>query len=732
VDESPIYGEDQWWAGGPAPQPVRWRMTATVTQQNHSSFSTPQLYIYDALDITVGMWFAEAQTGKCLQIIDIDTNATVADTLVCTIEDTGRYEQFSAENGVTATGEPGFIFALSEDGIPVFHTLTLYNSFIQPYPGFLQDVISKFEARNIYQNLVTEFQPGNGFEVGDLIYLRPDGSFGLAVASGPDTVNVIGTVRQIAVPGYDYFSWEPKGKILYNIQPNLPGYPGDVLYLSGDDAGRLTTVRPNSLAVAVFIKITDTSAVKLSQAGFVGPLNNFGTVAVPNVNDDASKGYGIGSLWVNQNFLTAYICLDAAIGNAIWVQLSTSAGSPTGPTGATGATGPAGSATNTGATGTTGPTGPTGYTGPAGSATNTGATGPTGPTGVTGPAALGAYARFDSIATDGQTVFAAVYYVGWIDVYYDGILLQPDQYIATDGTTVVLVNAAIAGDPVSIVAWQLAGINPTGPTGATGPASDVTGPTGPMAVGAYQESNFIAAQDQTTFAVGYVPPYIEVYVNGVKLTPTEYVALDGSTVVLDAPCVAGDTVDFISWTIGAVSSLTGPTGPSGPGSYGTPGTIQLATAGNAFTGDSSNFYWQAENTTLMLPKGNINVGQTITTGRIQSNSSVSGNTWVLDGNSHVSSSQLQQTVDSWPVNSYRTAHYIIQVTDSTLNQYQTTQVMLIHDNTNAYITEYNDIYTSMNLGSFTADVVNGAVNLFFTPISTDIMAIKVVRTTIDI
>jgi len=46
-DEGPVYGEDQWWAGGPAPQPYQWTMTASVTQYNHSSFSTPQIYVYN-------------------------------------------------------------------------------------------------------------------------------------------------------------------------------------------------------------------------------------------------------------------------------------------------------------------------------------------------------------------------------------------------------------------------------------------------------------------------------------------------------------------------------------------------------------------------------------------------------------------------------------------------------------------------------------------------------------
>jgi hypothetical protein len=81
---------------------------------------------------------------------------------------------------------------------------------------------------------------------------------------------------------------------------------------------------------------------------------------------------------------------------------------------------------------------------------------------------LGAYARFDIVATEGQTAFAADYYPGWVDVYYNGILLTPDLYVADDGVTVTLDNAAINGDPVTIIAWQIAGINPTGPTGPSG------------------------------------------------------------------------------------------------------------------------------------------------------------------------------------------------------------------------------------------------------------------------
>jgi hypothetical protein len=119
-----------------------------------------------------------------------------------------------------------------------------------------------------------------------------------------------------------------------------------------------------------------------------------------------------------------------------------------------------------------GPPGPQGPTGPR----VTGPTGSTGPIGATGPMATGAFVRYDQYAEDGQTMFEAAYNVGYVDVYYNGALLVPGDYTAEDGITVTLANAALGGDPVSIIAWQLSGIAPI--TGPTGPAGGPTGPTG--------------------------------------------------------------------------------------------------------------------------------------------------------------------------------------------------------------------------------------------------------------
>ena len=55
------------------------------------------------------------------------------------------------------------------------------------------------------------------------------------------------------------------------------------------------------------------------------------------------------------------------------------------------------------------------------------------------------------VATASQTTFNAVYGVGAVDVYQNGILLAPADYTASDGATVVLGVGAAFQDEITIV-----------------------------------------------------------------------------------------------------------------------------------------------------------------------------------------------------------------------------------------------------------------------------------------
>ena len=80
-------------------------------------------------------------------------------------------------------------------------------------------------------------------------------------------------------------------------------------------------------------------------------------------------------------------------------------------------------------------------------------------------------------------------------------------------------------------------------------------------------STFTATAGQTDFAFSYNINYIDVYVNGVKLSLTEYTATTGSIVVLKTGCFAGDLVELVSFNATSIGG-TGNTGGSGGSTTG--------------------------------------------------------------------------------------------------------------------------------------------------------------------
>jgi len=59
---------------------------------------------------------------------------------------------------------------------------------------------------------------------------------------------------------------------------------------------------------------------------------------------------------------------------------------------------------------------------------------------------------YNFVATSGQTTFNAVFGVGAVDVYQNGILLQPSDYNSSSGSSVVLGVGAAVNDEITIIA----------------------------------------------------------------------------------------------------------------------------------------------------------------------------------------------------------------------------------------------------------------------------------------
>jgi hypothetical protein len=92
---------------------------------------------------------------------------------------------------------------------------------------------------------------------------------------------------------------------------------------------------------------------------------------------------------------------------------------------------------------------------------------------------------------------------------------------------------------------------------------------------------------------------------------------------------------------------------------------------------------------------------------------------VLDGTSGVVSetsgstfsltTDVATTIDSWDKTQYRSAKYIIQVSQGF--EFQVSEFRLIHNGTNAFFTEYSVLSTNGDLATLTADISENNVRI---------------------
>jgi hypothetical protein len=101
---------------------------------------------------------------------------------------------------------------------------------------------------------------------------------------------------------------------------------------------------------------------------------------------------------------------------------------------------------------------------------------------------------------------------------------------------------------------------------------------------------YIATASQTTFTVtgGYTVGLVDVFINGVRLTSSDYTATNGTTVVLAVGTMAGNIVDIIKYTSGFTNPIAGTLAT---------GQVAFGTATNTIGGENALF-WDATNDRL--------------------------------------------------------------------------------------------------------------------------------------
>ena len=241
-------GSGEYWIG----YPYEWEATINVFSQQHGSHLTTTPLQYNGLDVRVGDWFADFITGTAVRITEIvSQNET---QVVVILRDVDRFNIFTdptAQGTAIGTGD-GAIFQLGDDGLPVLTPMSAFSAALQQNLAWQLDLISRFRYRNYIRSAYPVHQGGHDFAIGDLVRLEPDGDYVRATASDK-AGSIVGSVSAVGIPGPEWFNYRPVGRVVENIQPELPGNPGDLLYVG--PTGALTLVKPGAWAKPVYIRL---------------------------------------------------------------------------------------------------------------------------------------------------------------------------------------------------------------------------------------------------------------------------------------------------------------------------------------------------------------------------------------------------------------------------------------------------------------------------------------------
>lgn len=97
-----------------------------------------------------------------------------------------------------------------------------------------------------------------------------------------------------------------------------------------------------------------------------------------------------------------------------------------------------------------------------------------------------------------------------------------------------------------------------------------------------------------------------------------------------------------------------------------------------------------------------------------------------NGSSASVAATVATSIDNWSTTAYRSAKYVVQITQGT--NYQVSEVILIHNGTTTSMTEYAALETNGSLATLTSDISTGNARLLVTMGSATAATIKISRT----
>jgi hypothetical protein len=250
--------------------PLSFTVELELDIQYHSNPATKTPMMYDAYDVRSNDWIAQpsGKTYKIREIVQVhDQNH-----LSVVLEDEDLYN-LSFDNTQQGNNYPdedqyGGIFELGFDGMPIITGLTVTSGSFSISSYWVQDVEGRFRYKNFlgsYLDLDQEVLSWSSCVVGDFVFMNSTGKFVKIDNDNKDQdiFKAFGIITHIDEVDPSKISLRPFGKITSNL-PTMPGITGDLLYFDPNGTSSLSVDKPTTNAFPVYIKMTEDTALLLS------------------------------------------------------------------------------------------------------------------------------------------------------------------------------------------------------------------------------------------------------------------------------------------------------------------------------------------------------------------------------------------------------------------------------------------------------------------------------------
>lgn len=304
--------------------------------------------------------------------------------------------------------------------------------------------------------------------------------------------------------------------------------------------------------------------------------------------------------------------------------------------------------------------------------------------------------------------------------------------VAGQGT----VEADSTGDTLTLVA----GSNITLTTNASTDTITISATTTGGTIGSATQidlKSYTGDSSTTTFAVSYEPvteQHVFVNINGVLQQVDAYTISGNSITLAEAPA-AGDDVeirtfrlqtgqvevrDYVSYIYqpSTATSTFQDSDINGRVLAYDIGKLDVFLNGSRLTNGLD--YTAVDGVGVTLLGGVADSGDTVAISSFASAALLDPTYQFVSSEEDFTTTDSSQVVDTYSLAEYRTAKFLVQLEKDSDSKYHATEILLTHNGSTVFMTEYGTIMTDSSLGTFDADINSGMIRLLVTPTLTNV------------